>query len=784
MSGAFGKVGLVLALVPSCAGEVCTSDHCGLLESPSLVQKKLGKFSLHAGSVVRACSDLEYLGYEEALATGYLGYAIPEPPLCSPPQPQAALGQVVAAAGGASSEHAVHRRASTMVKSRKRKGSPLYAVMVNSYKVEKSWCAHPCKKFTWEKDALKANHDDPNYQVIDAVLWMDEKRVALYHFDKEIETISTYWTICDGSWECPEVVDYRESFLLYEAKWDSHLDHDPEGFSTWLSNELVTILSETTKFETEHIGFAYYGHGSRADGALFEGLIQKEDSKEALQTFTDLSGKSLDLLNFGGNCIEGKWNMADSLHPYTRFILASDLLVGGWTPPTSSSYMNVKNRYKLQNYLSELAGNRPVFVDMLKELLQGVKRIWEAAENEMREQKAKQSLSLYDTAAFPTLQTAIKEDWHGDKVESATQAAESHWCDVSYFCDALGRTDELNQFQIGYVDTRFIFDWASGEGSELRYHTSKGFGFNFLGWKEPPCDIHAATTGTTAVPSCVGDAVSYGSAVGGCATYKQGGANHETCWQNAAGEALRAMEVCPQCGSCAPGSGAPPEMVPMPPPPMTGSGAPPEMVPMPPPPVTGSGAPPEMVPMPPPPMTGSGAPPEMVPMPPPPMTGSGAPTESAPLPPPPMDSPTESAPLPPPPMDSPTESAPLPPPPMDSPTACQDMTLASGSKWHDADSTGFTCDAYDSNGWCAMFGSSAPNEGMSANMACCSCGGGSAGGGGAPVSPIPIQTPSPTPLPTPPPTRPAGAKCYSWCSADFCQFEFAAEFCGGCPECN
>merc|ERR1719453_1748940 len=106
--------------------------------------------------------------------------------------------------------------------------------------------------------------------------------MELYHFDKKVETVSIYWEICNKSWECDEVVKWRENYRLFEATWPESINDQPEQLSSWLAGTFKTVFGYLKKLDAEHLGFAYYGHGSRADGALFEGLVQREDSKELL----------------------------------------------------------------------------------------------------------------------------------------------------------------------------------------------------------------------------------------------------------------------------------------------------------------------------------------------------------------------------------------------------------------------------------------------------------------------------------------------------------------------
>merc|ERR1719215_940143 len=87
-------------------------------------------------------------------------------------------------------------------------------------------------------------------------------------------------------------------------------------------------------------------------------------------------------------------------------------------------------------------------------------------------------------------------------------------------------------------------------------------------------------------------------------------------------------------------------------------------------------------------------------------------------------------------------------------SACSDSPLGWADSWND------DCDAYESQGWCALFGADTrfAVDGVTANIACCACGGGSSGSDPAPSpTPEPVSVPTPTPVPGPPEPAPEPA---------------------------
>eukprot|EP00931_Biecheleriopsis_adriatica_P027622 TRINITY_DN16591_c0_g1_i1.p1 TRINITY_DN16591_c0_g1~~TRINITY_DN16591_c0_g1_i1.p1 ORF type:complete len:623 (+),score=91.91 TRINITY_DN16591_c0_g1_i1:221-1870(+) len=498
----------------------------------------------------RTCTEVELELFYETAATAYLGHSPPLPPDCVPAShPQGQEGLVETQAAGVSSVSQT---------------SPYFA-MLNVYKVGKHWCGVGCQDLTWERDAVKPSLSNENYALLDAAIWDADRRVALYRFDDvwTRQASNIYWGVCDGSWSCEGVVKLRESRRLFQKYWPASLDGNWKALSVWMANTFKEIFEFLLDFNATHTGFAYFGHGSSANGALFEDYINTEDAQPLLASVT--AKKKFTLINFGGNCIEGKWNMAQALYPYTDFILASDLLVGGWQPPPTSAYLEYNKKFKIENYFMELVERRLSPAELGAELLVGKRKVWEYCRKEMTAQKAKQSLSFFSTAFFPNLQHTVQSAWESMSQadqEGLIQSTEAAFCDVFAFCKEIDAAEAYNNFRTGYVDTSDFFDWNSGTTKQRMYHTSKGFGFNFKGWNKKKCNLQLATTQEAVLPTCLGDKDSFDDGDGGCDTYSPGSDNFAKCAEYAPLKAKRPLDVCPQCGFCAAGGQQPPTPTP------------------------------------------------------------------------------------------------------------------------------------------------------------------------------------------------------------------------------
>ncbi len=91
------------------------------------------------------------------------------------------------------------------------------------------------------------------------------------------------------------------------------------------------------------------------------------------------------------------------------------------------------------------------------------------------------------------------------------------------------------------------------------------------------------------------------------------------------------------------------------------------------------------------------------------------------------------------------------------------ICVDSPSQWHDSGGSTFDCDWYDHSAYCEWYGDDfADEDGITANIACCTCGGGLTES--TAMAPVPALAPSPSPTETPvtpPPTPipPMGEDC-------------------------
>jgi hypothetical protein len=279
-------------------------------------------------------------------------------------------------------------------------------------------------------------------------------------------------------------------------------------------------------------------------------MEHKSDSVAALQSATQ-GHQLFSLFNYGGNCVEGKWNMLAAMHPFTEFIIASDLPVNGVQPRDESKFqefMKLHKKFDPISHMKDLLKERPPPDQLGRGLLAGRRKIWEFCEGAIQEQHLKQSMALFDMRQFPGFQQGLERDWaaaSAEKRRSSIQAADRTMCDIRAFGKELGGSSLDGEFlalRVDYVSTADMFDWKVA---------TEGLGFNFLGWKSPPCDIAPALGGTSGSRVCKETAQPFDAGHGGCETYSQGGPNHDNCDMHWMGD-HKATDICSECGACVP----------------------------------------------------------------------------------------------------------------------------------------------------------------------------------------------------------------------------------------
>lgn len=375
------------------------------------------------------------------------------------------------------------------------------------------WCKAPCNSASWELSVPKPKKEDGPYALFEAAIWRQERRIALYRFDADWErrARNSYHSVCFGKgWSCPAYRIFREARAsLRVGPWPARLDRDGKKLSAWIAEAFTKVFAKIKEEEpqAENFGMSYQGHGSMADGSLFEGALNSADAASVLQGAIGAQpfGAKFGLLNFGGNCNEGKWNMLAGLHWAAHWITASDLEVGGLNT-SSLNGMEMQAMAEARSRLNDGAilmrsvQKRKSLEQIVKELINGRKQLWkESWQPLIEKQNLAQSISGYKTDAFPAFAEALKKKYKNapaEKRKGFIKAIEEADCDVLTGVRALDPSLET-QFRAAvplYASTKKM--------TKEKWKTdTNGLGFNFLGYRGPPCDLHLPVGAPEVKPS-------------------------------------------------------------------------------------------------------------------------------------------------------------------------------------------------------------------------------------------------------------------------------------------
>lgn len=304
----------------------------------------------------------------------------------------------------------------------------------------------PFDSLSWEQSAhIKTTN---NFQWFEATIYPSApSAVHLYKFDNTFDPDKVFH-LSRQDW-----VNYRESYRLMKvdipeglgAEEKSHLLR--EAFQQFFA----TMVKDTP---SQHYGIRYSGHGS-GSGGLFENQINPTDAQWLFEYVTSLIGKKIDFLDLGGNCSEGNTAVVSNFYPYFDYILASDLLIGGFNFDdwTIEKYNQTDPDYQYPLILTPDKTIR----DSLSQLLDLFRLRWEYSRNNMIAGQEKQSLSLYKADAFETLAYSLGQELMAHPVNLG-----NYHYDLYTYIKSLGRSDMESQFlsfRTEYRSNKDFFPW-------------------------------------------------------------------------------------------------------------------------------------------------------------------------------------------------------------------------------------------------------------------------------------------------------------------------------------
>lgn len=314
---------------------------------------------------------------------------------------------------------------------------------------------------SWEK-MMKQKEDDTT-TVFEVAMWdngvpTNPKKISLYKFGRlfdprkivYIDGIYTDYTNGGPAW-----VEYRESFNILNIALAENATS--EDYLSAFKLIMETIIKNQP---AEHYGIKYLGHGTD-NGALFGWKMNISDSEQFLAYTKSIIGKKIDFLDWNSQCAMGTYNVISREYQYADFILASDLERGDVGVVFGSDGIAITNynRFKPEAiYLTFFSPSKTIRQSLI-DMVNSERSLWEtdAWKNAWMSNKAKQSLSIYDTSKFEDLAN----------VTNLSNAINT--CDKidEYNCDVLDyirkkyptQVQKFYDFRFHYISNKDFFLW-------------------------------------------------------------------------------------------------------------------------------------------------------------------------------------------------------------------------------------------------------------------------------------------------------------------------------------
>lgn len=288
------------------------------------------------------------------------------------------------------------------------------------------------------------NDDLQNFKV---VIWDNSvsKKVSLYKFDRTFDPYQEQYFQGGFEW-----VSYRESFNILNieiltASSEEYLSAFKEVFKKIVENQ-----------PAEHYGMKFLGHGN-GNSALFEGKISTEDSSKLLAYFNSIIGKKIDFLDWNTNCNSGYYDLVKNEYMYADYILASDLVRGGYTLysyVTQEAIMREHTRV-LETFFSRDKSIREALMDMVD----SERLFWvDALRQDMIDNKLQQSISLYETNKF-------------EELRDVANLEQMPVGDVLLYIKSTypNQEQKFYDFRFHYVSNKDFFEWDQNSNGFVKY---------------------------------------------------------------------------------------------------------------------------------------------------------------------------------------------------------------------------------------------------------------------------------------------------------------------------
>ena len=305
------------------------------------------------------------------------------------------------------------------------------AKYLNVIKVNNSFAAYDAN--SWENQ--HPVYETADMQIFMICIWnITKPKISLYKFDTTFKPLQLDYSAGGAHW-----VTYRESFNILNVDLVSNTS---ASFTAAFKKIFDKITSD---FPAQHYGIKYSGHGL-ASGGMFENKISDEDTQLLLSYINGLIKGKIDFLDWNTNCNAGSFAIVSNEYKYSKYILGSDILRGGYNFDVDE-YFKYGHEYNLHKFFQATKSIRSSLVDMINSEY----NFWNSpvTKNYMIQDKVPQSISIYDSEKFEQLVNGVD------------------LCNPNSIGDALqyirmkfpSKEPAFNEFRFHYISNKSFFTW-------------------------------------------------------------------------------------------------------------------------------------------------------------------------------------------------------------------------------------------------------------------------------------------------------------------------------------
>ena len=376
-----------------------------------------------------------------------------------------------------------------------------HVIMVRGVQISPSDGASFYNFQTWDYAVKEKESEYAKY--FEFAFYEDISAIHFYEFTNDYDPV---WAVNNLSEA--ERIDYRESFLMFKASLDLDIEGEFESeiwpqrvaLSGAVSSEIIKLVELIySRFPESDYAFSYQGHGGPGGDILIsdatgQGLISPKDSAKMLRTWTDIIGKKLIFIDFGGPCSKGGFSDLATFCPYVDYYIASDHANGGYVQD-SDDYER-QETFNIDSQWHNIFSQSDSLIVALEKRIELTRERYLDARIDLTARNHKQANYLYSCPAFNTFAPAYigaVKSLGLDLYQAASPSLVPQNKYIPYIYDlkdsviALDDPALLSSFEeiiVARSDNRDFFNWEQGYNGIFAPNFYNAYGSENLDFSE------------------------------------------------------------------------------------------------------------------------------------------------------------------------------------------------------------------------------------------------------------------------------------------------------------